>query len=126
MKSFIVAICILLILLVGLWFYNSTLKTIGYENIEKLEVIYSLIEEDKWDESGDVFLVFREEYQKKERIMKALVDHAEMDSIESSLIATEEFIKTRSKPDALDAVARAIFLIKHIEEKNRFSVENVL
>jgi len=49
-----------------------------------------------------------------------------MDVIEISLIATEEFIKARSKPDALDATARSIFLIRHIEEKNRFNVENVL
>ena len=126
MRSFIIAGCILLVLLMGLWVYHATLRNIGYKNIEKLEIIYGLVDEDRWEESEAVYLIFREEYQQKERKLKALIDHAEMDNIESSLIATEEFIKTRSKPDALDAVARAIFYIKHIEEKNRFNVENVL
>ena len=124
MRSFIIAMCILLVLLVGLFFSYSVLSSVILNNAEKLEIIYSLLKEDKWEESQDVLLVFKEEYQKKEKLMKVLVDHAEMDSIESSLIATEEFIKTRSKPDALDATARSLFLIRHIEEKNTKKKKN--
>jgi len=117
---------ILVVLLVGLEGSYLILYNLTFKNVETLEMVYRLVEEEKWAESRDVFLIFKEGYQKKEKMMKALVDHAEIDSIESSLIAVEEFIKARSKPDALDATARSIFLLRHIEQKNRFNVENVL
>ena len=126
MRSFIVAMGILVVLLVGLEGSYLILYNLTFKNVETLEMVYRLVQEEKWAESRDVFLIFKEGYQKKEKMMKALVDHAEIDSIESSLIAVEEFIKARSKPDALDATARSIFLLRHIEQKNRFNVENVL
>ena len=126
MRSFIIAMCILLVLLAGLIFYHLILHDLSYKDAEDLGIVYNLIEEDRWQESSDAFLSFQEEYQKKEGIMKVLVDHAELDSIESSLIATYEFINAQSKSDALDATARSIFLIRHLEDKNRFNAENVL
>jgi len=126
MRSFIIAMCILVVLIGGLVATHMILHNLSYQDAETLGIVYNLIEEDKWDESNDVFLVFQEKYQAKENLMKVLVDHAELDNIESSLIATEEFIKVKNKGNALDAAARSIFYIRHLEDKNRFNVENVL
>jgi len=118
--------CILVVLIGGLIFTHVVLRNLSNQDAEMLNIVYNLINEDKWQESGDVFLTFQDEYQQKEGLMKVLVDHAELDNIESSLIAVDEFIKTQSKGDALDATARSIFFIRHLEDKNRFNVENVL
>jgi len=126
MRSFIVALSILVVILCWLVGSYIVLNNLSISNVQNMQLVYSLIYSQEWDLALSEFEMEKEEFDKKEWIYSALVDHAEMDTIEISLIATEAFIKTQSPQDALDSSARAIFLFEHIESKNRFNWENVL
>jgi len=126
LKSFFVALSILLVIFGWLIGSYLLLNSLSEENVNNMKLVYSLVYSQEWDLALNEFEAEREEFDSKEWIYSALVDHAEMDTIEISLIATEAFIKTQSPQDALDSSARAIFLFEHIESKNRFNWENVL
>ena len=125
MRSFIVAMGILLVVLCAIFVSYFALQFLGKKNVENKKEVYSLVLTEDWNGAGMKFKGQRESFEKHRKIYAILIDHSEMDNIELALITAEESIETANKHDSLDALSRGIFLFEHIEERNRFSFENV-
>ena len=126
MRSFIIAMGILLVVLCIIVGSYGTLKFLSHKNVESMKEIYELVTRDNWQEANRVYDELMRGWGKHKSLFTILIDHAEMDAIELCLITAGESLKTMNKHDTLDAVAKSIFLFGHIEERNRFSYENVL
>ena len=126
MRSFIVAMGILLVIICAILGSFWTLKILSTQDASNMKEVYELVTRDRWEEATGVYDEQMRRWRRHKRVFTILIDHSEMDTIELCLITAGESLKTMNKHDTLDAVARSIFLFEHIEERNRFSYENVL
>lgn len=62
---------------------------------------------------------------KTEKIWFTFILHSELDSIETSLIKMKSNIKQNNINMALENIETSIFLIKNINEKEKFCIENI-
>ena len=126
MRSFIIAMGILLGILCLIVGSYLTLRVLSRHNVENLKTVYELVTRDNWQEANRVYDEQMKEWGRHKSVYAILIDHTEMDTIDLCLITVGESLKTMNKHDTLDAVARSIFLFEHIEERSRLSYENVL
>jgi hypothetical protein len=126
MRSFIIAMGILLGIICMIVGSYITLRHLSHQNVEKMQGVYDMVIRDDWRGAESAYQSQMKEWGRHKRVFTIFLEHSEMDAIEFCLITAGESIKTTNKHDTLDAVSRSIFLFSHIEERNRFSYENVL
>lgn len=65
------------------------------------------------------------EWRNKFNIFAYYIEHDELEKVELELVTLKSYIETNYKEDAISNADRAKFLIRHIEEKNKFNLKNV-
>ena len=53
------------------------------------------------------------------------IEHDELEKVETDLTGVNSFIETNEYAEAISEVDKGIFVLKHIEEKYRFNLENI-
>lgn len=82
------------------------------ENIEKDDVKNKMKEiEDNWKSRHDKLAYF--------------IEHDELEKVETNLTSLKSFIESNEHSDAVSELDKSIFVLKHIEEKYAFNLENV-
>jgi len=126
MRSFLVAMGMLLVIIATILTSYFTLRALSHKNAENLRDVYNLVLQQDWHAAGEKLDTHLSDYENHRWVYMVLIDHMEVDQVELSMISAQKSIETANQHDALDALARGIFLFEHIEERNRFSYENVL
>ena len=65
-------------------------------------------------------------WHKKEKIWSTIVLHNELDAIETSLISMKANIETKEYKKSVEEIDKSIFLLRHIYEKEKFCLKNIL
>ena len=87
-------------------------KIISGENIKQQNV------KEKIDE-------IHENWDKKYIVMAFFVEHNELEKVETELTGLRSSIEEEEYSEALNELARAEYILKHIEEKNKLSWKNL-
>ena len=53
------------------------------------------------------------------------IEHNELEKVEDNLTGLSSLVKTNEYPDAIKELDKCVFILKHIEEKYAFNLENV-
>lgn len=80
------------------------------------------IDEDKTKEK---ILGIYEEWNKRHDKLAYFIEHDELEKVETNLTSTKSFIETKEYSDSIEEIDRGIFVLKHIEEKYAFNLQNI-
>lgn len=112
-------------MLTAIFFSINYLNKIS-TNLQKLnDQLEENITHDKWDESYKLSMDFTEKWEKYSKIIKVFVNHQEIDNVEMELWKLPQYVKEKSKDEALASVHVLKFLLSHIYNLEKVNVQNV-
>ena len=127
MKETIIIITILAIIIGGDLLINKYLRNSSNNLIKDLESLKEKINnntntnEDLKEQSNKIY----EKWKKTEKEWAMLVLHSELDQIEIALIKMKTQIKENNLDIGLEELETSIFLINHINTKEKFCLKNI-
>lgn len=127
MKQIIIMIIILIIIFSGSLYIQKFLNDTSMPLVSKLEEIKEDIEKGNIEDKG-AKEKSEEVYKEWEDISAKwaiIVLHDEMDLIEMALIKMNSNIKMGNAEDSIQELETSIFLLEHIEEKEKTSLKNI-
>lgn len=92
----------------------SSLKEIMVSNEENIKTDL----EDKVDK-------IHEEWDEKYEKLAYYIEHNELEKIESGLTLVRSYIETEEYTESIGKVDETIYLLRHLEDKNKFSLKNI-
>ena len=57
--------------------------------------------------------------------MAYFIEHDELEKVDTNITALKSFIETNEYAEAISELDKSVFVLRHIEEKYAFSLENV-
>ncbi|MDK2821566.1 MAG: hypothetical protein PWP31_1531 [Clostridia bacterium] len=103
-------------------YLEKTAKEMGAQ----LEEVKRSVEAENWVASNNDLSKFKKRWDRTRRNWELLIEHVEIDNIETKVNRSEEMIKNQDKTNALAELREAIMLIEHIPERERLTWRNLL
>lgn len=127
MKEAIIIILILIVIIFGGTLEQKYLQKSGGELISRLDELNNFIKENRKDieeiknKSNDVY----DKWKKIESKWSIIVLHNELDLIETALIEMKTNMETEDIEEGIVELEKSIFLVNHINEKEKLNVKNI-
>ena len=122
-------ICIVIV--IAIIFGNNTTQSYTKESVSELSSgLMSLrenltqenIENEKIkDEAETVY----EQWEEKHDKLAYFIEHQELEKVETQLIAIKSYIETQEYGELMNEIDKSVFLLKHIEDKYAFNLQNI-
>ncbi len=105
---------------------NKTLYKHSQKMTDYLLSLDIYTREENWNNAADMLPYIEEEWEQTSRVLSILMDHQEVDNVNSSLYKMMEYVKLREKNMALAEISTLKHIINHIPDKAAFSIDNIL
>lgn len=119
------AIIIISVIIVNIISQNYTIKEMENIIIYIDEIKEDIKSQKNTEEVKNNYDKMYKEWRNKFNIFAYYIEHDELEKVELELVTLKSYIETNYKEDAISNADRAKFLIRHIEEKNKFNLKNV-
>ena len=126
MKTFITALLVLAVLVIGVGTYSVYLKNTTLELSEALEGILDSLEIEDWKECEEKNRALLEKWQKSEATLAMFTDHEDIDKVKLSFGDLNESILEKDKTQALISLSQARILLERLKKNESISLENIL
>lgn len=126
MKPLIIIIFLVAVIIIGGCLTLYALDSESQRLDADLSRLEGEIKNQNWDAAEKELEEFHRKWDKTSTLWSMLIDHYEIDNIELALSELVSYVKTRDKNEALAQMSSLRVLIKHIPEKEAFSLKNVL
>lgn len=67
----------------------------------------------------------RDDWENRHDKLAYYIEHDELEKVETNLVALNGFIESNEYSDAISELDKSVFVLKHIEDKYAFNLENV-
>jgi len=125
MKNIAISLVIFVIMIICIIFSINYLNKESDAFRRLNDEIEQYITEDDWDKAYKSSIEYTEKWKDFSKKLKLFVDHQEIDNIETELWKLPQYIKEQSKEEALASVHVLKFLIDHISELEKVTIENI-
>lgn len=125
MKVWLISLYGLLIFLVLSLMVQSYLDQSADLLSRKLTGVEPDLKSLNWDQTDNKLKSFTKDWEKTKLYWAVITNHKEMDLIEEALLKTTQAVSSESYTDALINLSVLRNFIKHIPEKERFSIVNI-
>ena len=126
MRTFIIALLVLAILIMGVFVYSGYIKKIEKELINIIENISVLIESDEWGKSEHTFKELLKKWDKNEKILAMFNDHGDLDEIRLAIGDLKESVSHADSEHALKAIEDIKVLLERLAKNESLRLENIL
>ncbi|HOV26565.1 MAG TPA: DUF4363 family protein [Pseudobacteroides sp.] len=120
----------IIILISALFTFSLVSSHYLHQSAQKLDYYIGIVERNSrsndWENAFNELTNLDNEWKNTSNIWAMLIDHAEIDNIEDSLIRMREYIKAKNSVLTLVELASLKQYISHIPEKESFSIDNIL
>jgi len=99
---------------------ESSRRLTGY-----IEEIEKKTENGEWEQALDTVEKVREDWEKTQKIWCMLIDHTEIDNVNSSMSKLARLIEYREKALALSEVSTLKEYVDHIPDRLALNIENI-
>ena len=129
-KEIIICMVIVIVIIVG----NIVTQNYTVKSVEKLSQQFEELKVDLKEvrEKQEVSKQTKEKMERvqenwKERHNKLayFIEHDELEKVEDNLTGIKSFIETQEYAEAISQLDKGVFILKHIEEKYDFNLENI-
>ncbi len=126
-KTLIISLVGLFVVIILSIFIQKYLEKSSKVLIIEIDKLMEAVEADKINESIKLREQVQEKWDNTKKKWAALIDHEEIDNIEETMHRVEMLIgDPEEKVELLSELNRLRFYLKHIPERESFSLENVL
>ena len=126
MKPMLLAIFFLIVIISGS-FLSMYCMSQQSESLQKqLVELERHIDSEDWDKANSLYNNFKQDWTKIDHIWSMLIDHNEIDYINTYIGELEAYLKSQAKTDALAKISSLQWLVKHIPEKEFPTLKNIL
>lgn len=123
MKDIVIVVAIIIVIIIGNIITQNILKNDSEEMISMLNFLNeNIYNEDMVNKKVDEL---KEKWDEMNKRWSIFVTHTELDAIELSILQVKTGIEIGDISTAYEEIENASFLLKHIKEKNKISIENV-
>ena len=127
MREILIISIILIIIFLGAYYTQKFLNSTSDELVRQLENLKTEIEVKNTKES-ELKLIINQIYSNWKNVKEKwsiIVLHNEIDLIETSIIQMKAKIEVGNLGDSMENLDTAIFLLKHIKEKEKTNIKNI-
>lgn len=125
MRGAIIAGCLFVVMVIGMFFSLSALEKSCKEISDTAESIYQRVSEESFDEANKKMKELENMWAEKSKWVSMLVDHGETDEIMKTIASLGEFVKYAEIPELMAEIKTLKILIEHIPEKERPGLRNI-
>lgn len=125
-EAIICTIIIIAIIIGNILTQNYTVDTV--ESIsQKLEELKSeaLKEEEGRENTTKKVEEIKKEWEERHEKLAYYIEHNELEKIDTNLVGIESLLTTKEYAQAIEEIDKCSFILKHIEEKYAFNLENI-
>lgn len=126
MKTFIIAIVVLLIIVTGGTCYKWYLNKVEEELSSMLDEISDMFQSEDWDKISNKTEEVSEKWEKNEAYLSMFNDHEDVDDIRLSISNLKESIRYQDKEHSQKAVEETKILLNRLRKNETLSLENIL
>ena len=122
----IVIIFTIIVLIVGLDILtnNYTTKSVAIMS-EELNVLRKAILEERKEDSQNQMSHIKEIWQQKKEVLAYYLEHDELEKVETQLIGLAANINMGEQKESIVQLDTAIFILEHIEKKEKFDISSI-
>ena len=91
-----------------------------------IEPMEAAINDGDWDKAKEHFQTAKEEWEKSQKIWKAISDHQDMRDVEVSLVDMEIILEQEDSAKAQKELQDLLFYLNHVKENEKLYLENIL
>lgn len=126
-KTLIISLVGFLAIIVLSIFIQKYLEKSSEILVNVIDELMEVVEDDKINDSIQIREKVQEKWDNTKKKWAALIDHEEIDNIEETMHRVEMLIgDPEEKVELLSELNRLSFYLKHIPEREKFSIENIL
>lgn len=67
-----------------------------------------------------------DEWENEDDIMAYYIEHDELEKVKTALTSMKSFIETEEFTQSVEAIDKCMYILEHIHEKEKFSLDNIL
>jgi hypothetical protein len=105
---------------------QHTLSTSAEKLGQQLNSLESAIKDDNWSLANSELESFNRLWEKTKNTWQILINHQEVDNIDSTLAKVKQLVKLKQKTDSLVEISALRLFILHIPKKESLSLVNIL
>lgn len=125
MKNVIISIGVFIVMVIAIFFSIRYLNKVS-SNIQILnDKLEEYITNEDWDKAYETSMDFTHKWEKHAKVIKAFVNHQEIDNVEMELWKLPQYVKEKSKDEALASVHLLKFLLNHISNLEKINIQNI-
>ena len=128
-KETIICIVIVILIVVGEKFVHSyTIESIEElsNNLTQLKSeIFKNEENIDMDYIKDELSQIEEGWRQRHDKLAYFIEHDELEKVETDMTSMKSFIETQEYNEAISELDKSIFVLKHIEDKYAFNLQNI-
>lgn len=123
----ITSIILLIVIIIAVSLYSMNSLAESSEKLEKYIVnIEKNTKEGNWEKAKKEIESIQKDWEKTEKLWTVLLDHIEIDNIDEAISKMSMYVELENAPLALGEATTLRQYIKHIPEKESFSIKNIL
>ncbi len=126
MKTFIVAMLVLIILVGSVFSISAYLTNVEIDLIEIAEEVSVFSKKGEWDVAFKRFEKLSDKWDKKENIFSVFYNHEDLDDINLAMGNLKESILHNDLEHTLKAVSEIKILLERLIKNESLSIENIL
>ena len=122
LKETIICIIIVITIILG----NSITQSYTKDSISELSSELMSLRENlsKGDIKSEVERIYKKWNEKHDKLAY-YIEHDELESVETEFVAMKSYIETDEHEEAISELDKSVFILKHIEDKYDFNLQNV-
>lgn len=125
-KEIIMSVVIVIVIIIGDLITNKITKDMVIEMTNKLESLKEIIEKEESDEKeiSSKIRDIKNTWENENKVLSYYLEHDELEKVETELNSLIGLSKDRDIEEELTTIQRAEFILEHISEKYRLSLNN--
>lgn len=125
MKNVVISFIIFAAMVIAIFFSISYLNKVS-SNLQSLnDKLEQQITDDKWNNAYNTSMDYTQKWEKYSKVIKIFVNHQEIDNIEMELMKLPQYVKEKTKDEALASVHVLKFLMSHISNLEKVNIQNI-
>ncbi|NMA96447.1 MAG: DUF4363 family protein [Clostridiales bacterium] len=126
MKAIIaISIIIVLFFVFSFWLENS-IQTTADDTVSVLYSVEDAVIQGDWDTAIEKIQTIEDNWQHTKRIWQVLIDHNEIDNIDSTLVKVKSWATLESMEDCIAELATLKLFVLHVPERKGLRITNIL
>lgn len=123
----VTSIVILLLMVIGIGAYSLKILKSTSKKIENhINQVETYVKASEWEKVKGELSGIEKEWAGTEKVWAILLDHIEIDNIDTTLSRMTNYVELQEKTLTLNEAATLKQYIKHIPEKEAFTLKNIL